>query len=1008
MNESQDRTAMTGDRATAEPLHRGSTSASDRSVDRRQFLEAAGFTLSLTALTACTRQPVQYALPLGVMPDSFAPGKLVNYAATCNGCPAGCGLLVGVRDGRPLKMEGMPEHPLSQGGLCAVGQALPIALYDRHRLEGPLYRGRPAEPDEVDAVVREKLQKIRESGGAVRLLTGTRTSPTLSAMIENFLGQFADGRHVVVDVPSSWAIRQAHQETHGHALLPRYFFDRAQVIVSFGADFLGNWISPVEYTAAWRKNRIPTADRPEMSYHAHFEPQLTVTGSKADRRYRVTPSDYAVILAHLARELGAMALPDGTPPLDTASGMSPSDLRSLAKKLQAAHGASLVVCDSQDVFTQQLVNAINEHLGSYGKTLDVTRPSRQRLGDDAALAKLLEELAEGQVAALFVADIDLLHDLPEASRLRTALKQVDLVVSFADHLNATAKVADVVFPESHLLESWNDFQPVADLVSISQPTIRPLGKTRTLLASLAKWSGQTGDDRTLIRRHWEKYIRPTAKEPGSSFTEFWDKAVQLGFVERKVTPIPATYKAPAALTWDRKAVPEGYTVVLYTKVGMPGSRHAHNPWLQELPDPVTKVSWGNYVCMGPKTAEELGVAEGDVVELTVDGEKLELPAYVLAGQHDRVLGVALGYGCPGTERFANVGPQWLEARPTTPPGEPVGRNAAPLLNWQRNTLRCVRHGVSVRKAGRHRALAVTQLYHSLKLPESIAAYGAPDRSAVVQATTLEAFRKDPEAGKPEVHVDENLDLWPPDHPKEGHAWGLLVDLNACTGCSACVIACQSENNIPVVGWDEVRRNREMYWMRVDRYVQGDDDDLDVRVQPMMCQHCDHAPCETVCPVLATVHSEEGLNQQAYNRCVGTRYCANNCPFKVRRFNWFNYRHDDDRENLALNPDVVVRSRGVMEKCSMCIQRIEAARVEAKKEGRDIEDGDIQVACQQSCPAQAIVFGDLNDPKSRIVQLAKDSRQYRVLEEYGFRTNVGYRRIVRHREGGETGGGHHHG
>ncbi len=1005
MNDKHDRTRVAGEPPGAETV---SAAAHDsrRQFDRRRFLEAAGFSLSLTAVTACTRRPVQHAMPLGEMPDSFAPGKLVSYAATCNGCPAGCGLLVGVRDGRPLKMEGMPEHPLSRGGLCAVGQALPIALYDRHRLDGPLRRGKPAQWESIDRAVLQELQAILESGGAVRLVTGTRTSPTLAATIAAFLGQFKDGKHVVVDPVSCSSIRAAHHSTHGASRLPRYRFDRAAVIVSFGADFLGTWISPVEYAAAWRQQRIPTVEQPQMSYHAHFEPQLTVTGSKADRRYRVAPQDYTTILAHLAKRLGALPLPENTPSLDSVGSFTAHDLETLARRLQRAKGASLVVCDSQDLVAQQLVNAINEQLGNYGKTLELDRPSFQRQGDDAALADLLDELEEGVVAALLVADVDLLHDLPESSRIRKGLKKAQLVVSFADHLNETARVAHCVCPESHLLESWNDFHPVGGLVSLSQPTIRPLGKTRTLLECLARWSGSASDDRTLIRQYWEKAIRPRATDPGADPVAFWDNAVQLGFVEIEESPQPAGYSAPGQLELASVSRPdEGYTVLLYAKTGMPESRHAHNPWLQELPDPVTKVSWDNYVCMGPSTAEELGVGEGDIVELSVDDVNLELPVYVLPGQHDRVLGVALAYGCPGTERFAQVGPSWLEARPTVPNGRPVGRNAAPLLNWQGKSLQRVRYGVSVRKTGRRRPLAVTQLYHSLKLPESIAAYGAPDRSDIVQSTTLEAFRADPESGKPEVHVDANLDLWPPDHPKSGHAWGLLVDLNACTGCSACVIACQSENNIPVVGWDEVRRQREMYWMRIDRYVQGEDDDLDVRVQPVMCQHCDHAPCETVCPVLATVHSEEGLNQQAYNRCVGTRYCANNCPFKVRRFNWFNYRHDSDRENLALNPDVVVRTRGVMEKCSMCVQRIEAARVEAKKEGRAISEGDVQVACQQSCPAQAIVFGDLNDPKSRISQLAKDPRQYRMLEEYGFQTNVGYRRIVRNREGGAESTGH---
>ena len=966
-------------------------------LDRRRFLEAAGFSLSITAVAGCMRAPVEYAMPLGQMPDSFAPGKLQYYAATCSGCSAGCGLLVGVRDGRPLKMEGMPEHPLSRGGLCAVAQAMPIGLYDRLRLNEPMYRGKPSDWKTIDRTVADRLETIRQAKGGVRIITGTRTSPTLEKTIADFLAPFDDGRHLVVDLPGASAIREAHAKTHGVDVLPRYRFEHADVIVSFGADFLGTWIAPVEHTAGWRTRRLPTPDRPDMSYHVQLESQLSLTGGKADRRFRVAPREYRLIVTHLAARLGAATLPDGTPSLSGAVSFSSEDLDELVQRLKSAGSTALVISDSPDVATQELINAINHALGAYGKTIDVASPSHQRKGSDRQLATLLEELDAGKIAALFVADVDLLHDLPESARVQKGLKKVELLVRFAEHVDATARVSHIVCPESHMLESWADHHPVAGLVSLTQPTIRPLGNTRSLLECLARWSGKDADERSLIRAHWEQTIWPKSVDRKGTFESFWDHAVQTGFVPIREEPLEVKpFTAPQPTSDMAGGTQDDYTLVLYSKVGMPSSRLAHNPWLQELPDPVTKVAWDNYVCVSPRTAEQLGVVEGDEVEISAGDMRIELPAYVLPGQHDRVLGVALGYGCPGTERFATIGPQWLEGLPTVPPGKPVGRNAAPFLNWKEGALHRTREGVRIRPTGRHRDLAVSQMYHSLKVPDSVSPPGAAERDDLVQITTLDAFRNDPSSGKPESHHVEG-NLWPPDHPKEGHAWGLLVDLNACTGCSACVIACQSENNIPVVGWDEMRRHRDMYWMRIDRYIQGDEDDVDMRVQPVMCQHCDHAPCETVCPVLATVHSEEGLNQQAYNRCVGTRYCANNCPFKVRRFNWFQYRHDDDRENLALNPDVVVRSRGVMEKCSMCIQRIEAARVEAKHRGVPIADGDIEVACQQSCPSQAILFGDLNDPESRLAKAARSPRQYRMLEEFGFRTSVGYQRIVRNRE-----------
>jgi molybdopterin-containing oxidoreductase family iron-sulfur binding subunit len=442
------------------------------------------------------------------------------------------------------------------------------------------------------------------------------------------------------------------------------------------------------------------------------------------------------------------------------------------------------------------------------------------------------------------------------------------------------------------------------------------------------------------------------------------------------------------------AEPDNYTLELYPKVGMLDGRHAHNPWLQELPDPVTKVVWDNYACLSPRTAKHLGVGQNDVVLLELpDGAALELPVYVQPGQHDRVVAVALGYGRAGTDRFSAVAPKWLEGKPTVDPGATVGANAASLASLEGRRRRYVRSGLRVTPTGATVDLATTQIYHYLSVPEKLAPADGKDRP-IIQETILPAFLEDRSAGKPHMyHFDS--DLWG-EHEFETHHWAMAVDLSACTGCSACIVSCQAENNVPVVGKDEVKRRREMHWIRIDRYYRGDEHSPDTVHQPMMCHHCDNAPCETVCPVTATLHSSEGLNMQVYNRCVGTRYCANNCPFKVRRFNWFNYAHDDKLQNLVLNPDVVVRERGVMEKCSFCVQRIQEAKHTATSQGREVADGDIQTACQQSCPAQAIVFGDLKDPESRISKMRQDPRHYLVLEELNLRPSVGYMRLVRNR------------
>lgn len=984
-------------------------------VSRRHFLEAAGFSLSL-AVVGCRRAPTETALPFVVQPEGVVPGRPQIFASTCGGCSAGCGLLASVRDGRPLKMEGMPEHPLSRGGLCAIGQALPLGLYDSHRLAHPLADGKEAKWANVDKAISERLANVKAEG-TVYLVTSTVTSPTLQSTIDAFIESVGNARHITFDSISSSAIPAAHEQTHGRAVLPHYRFDKAKVILSIGADFLGTWISPVEFTAGWSQGRSPAA---EMSYHVQMEGRMSLSGSNADRRYLLAPDEYAGVLGFLASELGKRAeltLPSGSPPAKLP--LPHSDLDKLVDRLWAAKGESLVVCDSQDIVAQQLVNYINHALGNYGETLDIDRPSRQKQSKDADVVELIEALNAGQVAALFVAGNDWTHNLPDRKSLVNSIGEVPLVVSLNERVDDFGSLAHFICPDHHPLESWLDAEPVTGLVSITQPTIHPIGKTRSILESLNRWSGGKASMLELVQQTWKQIhpraVRPQDEQP--TFQEFWDRSVHDGFAETEVDDA-----TPNEFQFGNVSIPEeressDFTLVLYNKVGLTDSRHAHNPWLQELPDPVTKVTWDNYVCVSPATAKKKKLADGDIVKLNAkDGEPIELPVLVQRGQHDHVIAVALAYGVRGTDRFAGVGPAWIEARATVGDDELVGQNAAAFVNFHDGLMQFTQDDISLKKTSGHRELASTQRYHSLEIPRNVAPHGAEIRDAIVQETTLAAFVKDSHAGAPEHHFDTETQLWAEDHPKSGHRWGMVIDLNRCTGCSACLIACQSENNVPVVGKDEVRRQREMHWIRIDRYYGGDEDDTKVAHQPMMCQHCGNAPCETVCPVLATVHGEEGLNEQAYNRCVGTRYCANNCPYKVRRFNWFEYAHDDLLQNLALNPDVSVRGRGVMEKCSMCIQRIEDGKLEAKRRGEPLADGAVQTACQQSCPADAIIFGDQNfdedDKKSRVQEAIEDPRSYGVLEEFNFRPSVSYQRVVRNREE-ETGGkerveGGHHG
>lgn len=1002
---------------------RGEPSDALLSVDRRRFLEASGFALFVAALSGCSRAPTRTVLSPPSGEEGSAAGLARYYASTCGGCPAGCGVLVKTCDGRPIKLEGNPDHALSQGGLCAVGQAEVLGLYDSQRLREPALEGQAADWTGVDDRVRKGLAAAKNNNRSVALLTGTIHSPTTRAAIAKFLADVPGARHVAYDPLSASAIAKGHETTHGVRAIPRYRFESADVVVSLGADFLGTWISPVEYTAGYRARRAPTGSPPQMSYHLQIESRMSLTGGNADERWAVPPDALSAIAGRLAVELAALAgrKLDGAPP---AGPIADSQIKALAERLWRARGKSLLVCDSQDLPTQILCNWINGLLDGYGKTLEIATESRQRSGDDAALADMLDQLDKGGIGVLVVAGVNPVYDLPEGRKLAERLRggKVPLVVRLGTHADETAAAAHCVCPESHWLESWGDAEPVAGVLSLCQPTIARIGSSRSLLECLLAWSQpHTPADfdpataaYNAVREHWQQGVFPRRTQPKLDAVGFWEESLRVGTVavrqllqvdedglerpshggtpaERK----PVDDKAVQLAKLPAPAEGDSLSLVLYPKVGLLDGRTAHNPWLQELPDPVTKAAWDNYACLSPQAAERLGVRQDDLVRITAGGASIELPVLIQPGQHDRVAAVALGYGRQGTDRFARVGPQWIEARPSVGPNGLVGVNAAPLLRLVNGVLDYARTDVRVEAAGGSRRLATTQQHHSLSVPEHLATPGTEYRP-IVQQTTLAAYRGDVHAGAAHHHAFEG-ELWPDDHPYTGHRWGMVIDLNKCTGCSACVIACQAENNVPVVGRDEVLRSREMHWMRIDRYFDETEAGVTALHQPMMCHHCANAPCENVCPVLATVHSAEGLNQQVYNRCVGTRYCANNCPYKVRRFNWFEYGGDQRLENAALNPDITVRSRGVMEKCSFCVHRIQEATLAARQRGEAVADGTLRTACQQSCPAGAIVFGNLNDPQSAVAKAVAEGRHFQVLQELNVRPSVGYLRVVRNRE-----------
>jgi len=951
------------------------------STSRRSFLKLTGFGIAGVALGACSRGKDIETVPYLTAPRRIVPGRAYWIATTCGGCEARCGILAKCRDGRPIKLEGNPECPVASGGMCAVGQADLLSLYDSHRLDGALEGLRTGTRKKLgladaDKALRARLEAIR--GGRVRVVTRTVTSPSTRAQLSSFVEGFVDAAHVSYDTQSCSAMLDAHDAAFGVRAIPRLDFAKARLVVSIDADFLATWISPVEYARGYAAGRDPDSDH--MARHIQIEARLSPTGMNADQRVRIAPWQVATIVQEIAVEVAKQT--GATKPFE--NGARESDLgakaAAIAKELAGHKGESLVVCGSDDVATQGLVCWINHMLGNYGTTLDLSRPSSQRRGDDTAWKALLADTEP--LDLLVVHGVNPGYDFPK--QFEALAKRAKLVVQVATHEDETSVHVDYVLPQAHALECWDDADPVTGVYNLTQPTVQSLRSTRTFRETLARLFGDDRSDLDLVREFWRKQVFP--RSGAKSFDRFFTAALARGFVE-----LPRTSRREPGFRGDSVRAPaaaeppggDGFGLVVYAKIGILDGRHAHNPWLHELPDPVSKVTWDNYACLSPVAAERLGVAEGDHVEICDPaGTVVTLPVHVQPGQHDRTVAVAKGYGRRGTDRFTNVGPSWLEARPTVEPGGVVGTSVMGLASAS----------VSVVKVAGHTDLACTQDHHTLSVPERLAPARGKHRDQIKTASLAE-WKQHPEHVFAD-HEGHPADIWPHDHEYTGHHWAMAIDLTACTGCSACVISCQAENNVPVVGKDEVRRHREMSWLRIDRYYSGDGDDVRVAQQPMLCQHCENAPCETVCPVLATVHSSEGLNQQVYNRCVGTRYCANNCPYKARRFNWFDYPHEDRLQNMALNPDVTIRSRGVMEKCSMCVQRIQAAKAQAKLDGREIRDGEIQLACQQSCPTQAIVFGDANDPKSRVSQVIRGQRSYTVLPELDVRPIVHYLGVVR--------------
>jgi molybdopterin-containing oxidoreductase family iron-sulfur binding subunit len=938
-------------------------------ASRRDFLKVFGFTVASAAIASSCEQPVRKAIPLLIQPDEIVPGKASYYASTFFDGIDYCPVVVKVRDGRPIKIEGNKASSLTQGGTNARTQAAVLGLYDNSRYRQPQAAGNASSWEEVDQAIISQLNAIKAKGGKVVVLSGTIISPSTKAVINDFLTQYP-GEHVTYDVLSASAIRHANKLSFGKAFIPAYHFDKADVIVSFDADFLGSWLTPVEFTKQYSKNRKLTSGEKKMSRHIHLEGAMSVTGTNADKRIQLHPAQEKQTVAALYYELQKLAGESGAKQID-----SPADVKAIAKELYSKKAKALVVAGTNDAETQLMINGINQLLQSYGNTIDTSVQLNIRQADDEKVQQLVADMNAGKIDAVFLYDVNPAYDYPEKDKFVSGLAKVGLKVAMPVVEEETAPLADFICPDHHFLESWNDAEIKTGYYSLAQPAIRPIFKTRQAQQSFLVWMGSSLDFRSYIKQYWESNL--FAPGDNLTFTGFWNSKLHDGIFEsgQKETEV-LTFDSNAALQAQQNAKSgnaDQMALVVYANVAVGTGKHANNPWLQELPDPVSKACWDNYVSVSPRLATELGLSEFDTVNVGGIGE---LPVLIQPGQEYKTLSVALGYG----REKAGV------------PATGVGKNAFTQISFANGHMQYVRPDVSLEKLGGTYEVARTQTHHSM------------EGRAIVRETTLEDYKQNPISGNEiREEIKKHLKTLYPKHQYDGFHWGMAIDLNSCTGCNACVVACSAENNVPVVGKEQVLMAREMHWIRIDRYYKGDEHDPEVVRQPVTCQHCDNAPCENVCPVAATTHSNEGLNQMAYNRCIGTRYCNNNCPYKVRRFNFYDYNGADalkgnemdpaemttDLRRLVLNPDVTIRAKGVIEKCSFCVQRIQEKKLEAKTENRQLRDGDVVPACAQACPSEAIVFGNLNDKDSKIARYYKDERNYHLLEELHTLPSVGY-------------------
>lgn len=951
---------------------------------RRDFLKLMGASLALTSF-GCVRRPVQKIIPYAKKPADIIHGLPNYYASSFVDGMEAIGILVTTRDGRPIKIEGNPDYPATHGSMSSRAYADILRLYDPDRFTSPKRnlqnKSRTnretinAKWDALDTSVVEQLNK-----GKVAILTYNHSSPTTQTLMEDFASAFG-GKIYQYDDVSYGSLTEAQKTSYGSTALPRYHFDRAKVVVAVNNDFLGTWFAPITHSHQFAKTRKNATQG--MSKLVVFESLMSLTGSNADKRFRIRPSqslDVVMALLHelvVVRKQSRYAGDDGVTRALAGFAKNREDLgfsvSEVADELWKNRGQSLVLAGGMSAdgdFAVQLqvaTNFLNAVLENDGKTIEAGKA----VVTGGSIADLIEALNKKQISTLIIHGSNPVYSLPPSAKFVEALKNVEMVISTADRNDETTRLADFVATDHHALENWGDMQSIDGTISIQQPTIQPLHDTRAFQDSMLAWmkKASKGSVKAKAANTWYDYLNANWKSmaagkmgKATSFDDYWTEVLQTGVMAGTVAGGSRSL-ASGTLANVKPAVKRaGFELAIYQKVGIGDGHMANVPWLQELPDPITKVCWDNYACVSPKDSVQLKIKEGQHVLLTVGDKKVEVPVHIQPGQADGVVGLAFGYGREGGGKVVDG----------------IGVNAMTLAQWADGRILTAGLETTVQPLTKRTELAVTQGHHVME-----------GRQIVVEETLADHI-KDPGG---QIHRHKMTTMWS-EHKYNGNKWGMVIDLNTCTGCGSCVIACQSENNIPTVGKKNVIDGREMHWLRIDRYYVGAPEDPDVVHQPLLCMHCDNAPCETVCPVIATVHSDEGTNDMIYNRCVGTRYCSNNCPYKVRRFNWFSYTDVQAPRQMALNPEVTVRNRGVMEKCTFCIHRIRGVKAQHKVHDTKLKDGDVKTACQQGCPSDCITFGDLNDTNSVVHKNFDLPQSYALLEELNTKPAVKYQVKVR--------------